>query len=460
MLSQTEFEEILKKLEIGQTESDDFESKQDLALDMDGDKAFFIRHIAALANNVNSSYLIIGVENKTWKPVGIQQNSPLFNSDKTQNRMNQILENRLDPNLSIRYHTYQISGVTLGLVIIEGVHAPYIVSIEDQQYGGNRTRGSDCFIYRGAIYIRHGANSIIANRQSSILRIIDVPKNNAHEKNNFLDNFNYADVDSPDFGHHNLSDNLIEIHSNENGGGDQNYSSADSWVSFIFYPLEDPCILDTVVLKNKLYSDQRIGRDGEWYHGLPSYVYNMLLSPHATPREFSSTHSLHDVEGYTHFIRIRPSGFIETACTYPLFYVRQNVRYFLYVNIIGYLWQLTYLVKAIFKDAGYQNRLLIGLNLIGTKETWIGDYANSSKRGGWRPLFDLMNPYSKQTQNLDQNIQIKRELSLFTTSDDKIEEVIREIANELSLYYGHKIPRCFDCKTGEFPYRDFCNRGY
>lgn len=33
--------------------------------------------------------------------------------------------------------------------------------------------------------------------------------------------------------------------------------------------------------------------------------------------------------------------------------------------------------------------------------------------------------------------------------------MIREIAADLGAYYGQERPRCFDCRTGKFPSRDY-----
>jgi predicted HTH transcriptional regulator len=206
--SQAEFKALLQRLREQQTESPTVDGKADLPLETEGDRAFFIRHVAALANNVEPSHLIIGVEDQTWDLIGLSADSPLRDSDLTQRRMNHILANRLDPNISVRYRTHEVSGVVLGLVAVEGTRAPYIIAIEDQQYGGDRTRGEPSYVYRGAIYVRRGANSVIANRQSEILEIIRKAQGQPDE---FLEAYNYTNVETEDFGRHQLSERLVEV---------------------------------------------------------------------------------------------------------------------------------------------------------------------------------------------------------------------------------------------------------
>jgi hypothetical protein len=172
-LSQSKIERILTNLQLNQTESSTIEGKETLNLKSDGDCAYFVRHAAALANTGQKCYLIVGVENKTWVTRGIAEDSPLRDADSTQQQMNQTLANRLDPPLSISYHTCAINNAVIGVVEVEGKNPPYIVSIEPHSYGGGKSKGKDSYIYRGVIYIRRGADSVAANRQSEVLEVVE-----------------------------------------------------------------------------------------------------------------------------------------------------------------------------------------------------------------------------------------------------------------------------------------------
>jgi len=460
--SQAEFEALLQRLREQQTESPIVDGKADLPLETEGDRAFFIRHVAALANNVEPSHLIIGIEDRTWDPIGLSEDSPLRDSDQTQRRMNQILANRLDPNISVRYHAYQVSGVVLGLVAVEGTRAPYIIAIEDQQYGGDRTRGEPSYVYRGAIYVRRGANSVIANRQSEVLGMVSkaqqVMTDNG-QPDEFLATCNYLDVESEGFGRHTWSDRLVEAHRKADTFGIE-FVPAQSWVSFVFRPVDSDCEIDTVALKEKLRPDRRIGREGQWYHGVPRPFNDMFLSPRATPREFLGTWQPGDTEGISHFIRIQPSGHIEVGCTYRLFLQREAVRFFGFVTLVGYLWQMVHLSRAIYRDAGFYGETAVLVNLVGTNGTRLADFAKSQS-GGWASPFSpeyFISTSPDREICYDPNIQIERKLPLANASDDEIETMIREIARDLGAYYGQERPRCFDYHTNEFPYRDYLQR--
>jgi hypothetical protein len=456
LLSKTEFEALLRRLREQRTESPTIDGKANLPLETEGDRAYFIRHTAALANNVEPSYLIIGIEDKTWNPIGLSSDSPLHSPDQTQQRMNQILANRLDPNLFVRYCTYEVSGVLYGLVAVEGKRAPYIIAIEDQQYGGDRTQGAPSYLYRGSIYIRRGASSLVANRQSEVLGVINKAQaTDASQPDRFLIEHNYLDVQSQEFGHHPLAECLVEMHSKKDAFGGE-YVKAESWVSFLFHPVNGSCEVDTVELKDKLKPDQRIGRGPEWYHGVPNLFVRMLYDPRATPREFvAGWHpSSQDGDNFTHFILIQPSGYIEIGCTCFLFLQSDSTRFFNFVNIVGYLWQMIYLAQAIYRDIGFYGEVANLVNLIGTKDTRLSGYAES-QRGGWASPFSFEYTPSRHDVCQDLNIQIKRTLQLAESSNDEIEAIVRDIAKDVGAYYGQDRPRCFDYCTNEFPVRQY-----
>ena len=215
-LTQIEFEKLIYDLQSLKTELTNLDCKEDLALKALGDKASFIRDVAALANNVNESYLIIGIQDKTWKEIGLIASSPLLDPDRTQSRMNQIIENKLDPQLSIRYQVIELRNNFYGVVNISGNHAPYIIAIDQDKYGGAKTKGHESFIYRGAIYVRHGDTTIIANRQSRIFEILNKisitnsPIEPSSQLQEYLERNNYRDLDSLEFGHNTLTQGLVE----------------------------------------------------------------------------------------------------------------------------------------------------------------------------------------------------------------------------------------------------------
>ena len=226
-------------------------------------------------------------------------------------------------------------------------------------------------------------------------------------------------------------------------------------------PAERGCQLETASLKTKLKSDQRIGRDGEWFHAIPIPLYSMLLNPRATPKNLSGEIDIRNMrseEELTHFLRILPSGHIEFAGTYPMFFEREGVRCFSFVSIIGTLWQLLYFSKAIYNEVGYTGDVNILLNLIGTKNSRLADFAGDPHRGGWRSPFDPSYIQQNEDYYHDENIQIQRNIIFTQATDEEIGKIITDFAYELGSYYGQDEPRCFHPKTSEFPVREYMQK--
>lgn len=450
--TQEEFEHLLKRLRIEQTEWTTIEGKEDLALDKSGDKAYVIRHIAALLNNVAPSYLVVGIKDKTWEPIGLATSSPLRDADATQQRLNSILAPRIDPGTSVRYRTYETDNVMYGLVALEGNKAPYVICIDDETYGGERTKGKHEFIHRGAIYVRHGANSVIANRQNEILNIIILAEQIGTENeypDEVLKKWNYIDVESNQFGHHPFSEKLAEI--SISGEEVPKLVTALSWVSFVFYPASEGCEIKTIALRDQLKPTQRIGRGPEWYRDIPENFVEMLFKARATPKIYTASDCLLTPSSneITQFIQVAPSGHIEIGITYPLFHNIRNVRMFHFVKFIGCLWQMTYLAKAIYESVGFNEKIAITINLIGTNETYLDGYAH-----GW-PSNITYRVLENERPCEEKNIQIQRSLTLISVSDGDIENMIRDVAKEVSDYYEHKYVKCFNHGTGEFPVKEY-----
>lgn len=275
----------------------------------------------------------------------------------------------------------------------------------------------------------------------------------------FLLDANYLDVNSRNFGRHNLSSQLLEHHTRAKEESPQirdSYAPAQSWVAYAAYPVERGCQLNLKALKDKLHPNKRIGRGAEWYRQLPTSVTLMLHELWVTPRELRGKAKPEGLqgepgEGLEWFLRIDPTGHIEIGGSTRLFVERDEGRFFIFVSLIGFFWQLLYLTQAIYHDAGYQGEVEVLLNLIGTRGTRLADFAD-----GWASPFSS-DSYARpgEDQCDDLHIQAKRVLALAVAGDDKIEEVVRGIASDIGSYYRQDPARCFDCRTHEFPRRQY-----
>lgn len=145
MISENEIIELIKKAE----ESPTLDYKEDLRLETDGDKAQFVKDVIALANSGETAHIISGIQDGTWKPVGIKT------SHKAE-QLNKILKDKCDPPLRIEYEEKDILHYTIGIVEITAENPPYIVSVADR-YGSPLSANpqKEFYIERGTIFIRN-----------------------------------------------------------------------------------------------------------------------------------------------------------------------------------------------------------------------------------------------------------------------------------------------------------------
>lgn len=272
----------------------------------------------------------------------------------------------------------------------------------------------------------------------------------------FLSKNGYSDTGSLEFGRNTLSQGLVELVKNK-ADFNEKYVPATGWISILYYPFNGECRLNPNLILQKLQPDVRIGRDGSWFHGLPRPVIDMLFNATANPKGILGKWTGHrgqDQNQYLQAINILPSGIMHFVGTYPLFYQNGSIRFFSFVSIIGYLWQLTYMTKAIYREIGCRTTIRILMNFMGAKDTILGDLfrrpdENLSGDLEWRKIND------HKGINQEPNIQISKDIRLPDSSDEEIETLVRDFAGEIGLYFNQMKPQCFEPNTQEFPIQQY-----
>lgn len=134
MISEDELKYLIELKKEGPT----LDYKQDLNLETEPDKAEFIKDVLALANSGYPAYIVTGIKDKTWKPVGIKKHY-------TQVQLNQILQYRTDPQIDVEYSEIALNSIVHGIVKVLGENTPYLVMVKDKYHS----------IQKGTIYIRN-----------------------------------------------------------------------------------------------------------------------------------------------------------------------------------------------------------------------------------------------------------------------------------------------------------------
>ena len=117
-MQKSELVEIIRRLQAIGQESKTVDAKQEIGLKEVGAKAEFVKDIVAMANNGEPSFLIVGLADGTFTPVGT------LNYHYNKNDLNQLLVDKIDPPLTVDYQEFTIDENEYAVIEIYGTNPP------------------------------------------------------------------------------------------------------------------------------------------------------------------------------------------------------------------------------------------------------------------------------------------------------------------------------------------------
>jgi hypothetical protein len=173
-------------------------------------------------------------------------------------------------------------------------------------------------------------------------------------------------------------------------------------------------------------------------------------------------------ECWERFVRIERSGAME-YCDFdhvarPVKWKDDKTDYhvFLYVQLIGTIWTFVSAAKQVFEDAGYAGGIRLLINLTGTRDSILAEFAHAQGQNNqvWQQPFE--SGYfgtGNAVTNLrcrDNNLQFRFQLVLASLTDEDLKKVLVDCGDQLGLAYNHQSqPRCFPFGTTDFPWREY-----
>ena len=150
---------------ISREEDVDLEFKQSVDLESKEGKAKFLREMLALANSVDDhSCLILGVEDKTRKLVGIK--------NVTEEQVQQVVSGECRPPIFFSFEIVQYRGVSIGVIQIRNSHfKPHMLKKKLGYSDSNNGKPQE--IRESQIFVRHGSVIDEATREELIQMIQD-----------------------------------------------------------------------------------------------------------------------------------------------------------------------------------------------------------------------------------------------------------------------------------------------
>lgn len=126
------------------------------------------------------------------------------------------------------------------------------------------------------------------------------------------------------------------------------------------------------------------------------------------------------------------------------------------------VWQFMFFAQEVLTEAGYAGGVRYLVNLVGTRDTVLGDFSKERGLNGsvWESLSD--SNYHTGLLKLrcpNANLQLEYKLVIGSLNEASSREVVDDVAHKLGLAYNHQsLPRCFNSGTDIFPWRQYFER--
>lgn len=277
-----------------------------------------------------------------------------------------------------------------------------------------------------------------------------IQKVSAETERCFLDSSGYGNISDSNFGNNQFTEKLIEIREWPNKPAEK--TRAKSWLGLILEVEDFQSEIDLLTASRKPETLD---------YG--SNIYSKRFKEPENHRTTADSIIFYDEYGsdpeyWLRFLRIFRNGMMEYTEGATLFYVdKDGDRLFLYIQIIGVIWQFINYIRYLFSARGFSGDVRLYINLVGTKDTYLVDFGE----GWFAPEITRPGEYVQDKKCIDQNIQFGLPLNLNNLNDQIIQDIIVDVAKKFALAYNHGSKLlCFNLHAPlfpEFPWKKYFN---
>ena len=269
----------------------------------------------------------------------------------------------------------------------------------------------------------------------------------------FAQSNGYVTPAHPNFGRNAYSSMLGNI--DYTAGGQE--AKALSWLAVVVEPAANSTVAVDISREAARFSH---------YSPEGTEPFERLLPPRHVKTTISSV-VLFDRLGYDsqywgRYIRIDKSGSLEFCDSLLSYFSYKDMHAFRYVQIIGMVWQFLFFAKLMLGEYGYGLGARLLVNLVGTRDTILADFASAPGSGnkkwlepGGRDMLDR----GESLLNLkcpDMNLQVEFGFVPADLDEASSRLIIDSVARQLGLAYNHQSePRCYKLGTDVFPWQQF-----
>jgi len=274
-------------------------------------------------------------------------------------------------------------------------------------------------------------------------------------KPSFAEVQGYVDPERPNFGRNQLSNNLGETRLS---GLEREFVKAFSWLSLVIEPIDRTVSID---IAKEL---ARLKNPNQTHPSLPSHLFFVFPRNARTTIDYLLLYEdvAYNNQLWGRYLRIDKRGSIEYGdSSRAVFLEHQETRCFRYVKIIGLLWEVMFFAKGLLGIAGYMGGVRYLVNLIGTRDTILTDFAEGKGKDNkqWAQPFGFgITDHLRELKCPSLNLQLSYDLILDSLDEQAARKVVDDAAAKLGLAYNHQSkPRCFNYDTDIFPWQQYEN---
>jgi hypothetical protein len=277
----------------------------------------------------------------------------------------------------------------------------------------------------------------------------------------FAERNNYSDPAKESFGRNEWSRKLGKCVQDQ-------CVAAFGWLSLVVEPVSnEPITLDLSSFAKSLAGKSSGDVQDERKFLFPPQAMTTARSLILYDPQYGSRGDAEDC--WKRYVRIERSGAIE-YCDYDR--IARAVRLkpddtksyhvFLYIQLIGMIWTFLSAAKWILEGVGYSAGVRYLVNLVGTKDSILADFAHGEGKDHkkWAQPFEPgywgVDDSLSKWRCRDENLQFPFQVVLASFSEAELKKIIWECSDQLGLAFNHQSqPRCFPLGSDEFPWREY-----
>lgn len=122
---------------------------------------------------------------------------------------------------------------------------------------------------------------------------------------------------------------------------------------------------------------------------------------------------------------------------------------------MGLMFQITYFTaafwlfikftRAFYEKIGYIDEIALGISLADVKNVTLHGFGKKNKDVKWAQPYDFFyGGLTRPPTSRQKNIRLERSVMTSELSDERVEELVKEVSKRISNAFGEKISKCFD----------------